>query len=142
MSSSFQAGCTTMVGGNPLVALPSPFDSSSANTGNATAAIGLTNAGQYTRRAQAVTTVGGFWVTPPSFAGAAYECMFTVLSGTVNLAGSASTGSWLPLSSSYFWGRGPQGAGVGVITGTLQIRRASDLTVLASVSCTITADAT
>src|SRR5262245_56315687 len=100
MASGQQAAAGTAIAAGIQVSLPSPFNVDSANPAGATAALGLNNNGKYTRRKQAVTTEDGNWIIPNVFAGAAYEGRFDVTAGTVNLAGSAATATWLSLASS------------------------------------------
>ncbi len=137
MSGVFQAAVTMV--GSPRVSLPTTTNVTHSQTGGATAGIRVDNVGVYSRREGGVFTPIQNWVTPTVFAPGTYEVMFTVLSGTVNTAGSDATGSWLALTSTRNWGR-TQGSLSATVTGTLQIRLG--VTVLASSSVTLVADAT
>ncbi len=138
MTAGIQAAAGCMVG-SPVVSLPTTTNVSHAQTGGATAGIRVDNVGVYSRRDGGVFTPIQNWINPTVFAPGAYEVMFTVLTGTVNTAGSDATGSWLALTTTRNWGR-TQGSLSATVTGTLQIRLG--VTVLASSSVTLVADAT
>lgn len=80
----------------------------------------------------------GDWITPISAAGggAAYECRATLLSGT---SPSGTLNTWLSLTSDRSWSLSRSTIGTTTCTLTIEIRRASDGTVLTSQSVTITA---
>ncbi len=65
-----------------------------------------------------------------------YECRMSTGSGTLS---TGTAGSWLPLSSTQEWSRSRTGIGTAAYTGTLEIRDASTLVVLASATVTLTA---
>lgn len=59
-----------------------------------------------------------------------YEIRMTVVTGGFNVG--AATGSWLSLGTDRTWGQSRSTSGTASGTGTLEIRRVSDGTVLAS----------
>ena len=125
------------MGGGPIVSLPAALSSTSAVSGGATAGVQLTSTGLLNRRIQGTFPFVQNWINPTVFAPGSYEVMFSVTGGTVNVGDAV--GTWLALTSTRSWARN-NGAGVGVVTGTLQIRLG--VTVLATCNCTFTADAT
>lgn len=78
----------------------------------------------------------GDWITPKAAAGATYECRVTLVSGTLS---SGTTGTWLALSTTRTWTVAATSS-VKTCTFTIEIRRASDGAVLASVNRTVTAE--
>lgn len=84
------------------------------------------------------TPFAGEWLVTGS--NSEFESRMTTVSGTCT--GSA-TGSWLANSSSLTWTRTrtlPTGIGTTTYQGTLEIRRASDLTVLETQTITLNAE--
>lgn len=79
----------------------------------------------------------GDWITPKAAAGADYECRATVVSGTFT---SGTFGSWLALSSTRTWTLTQTTLGTSTASMLIEIRRASDGTVLDS--ATISFEAT
>lgn len=79
----------------------------------------------------------GDWITPKAAAGADYECRATVISGGFT---TGTFGSWLALSSTRSWTLVQSGIGTATASMTLEIRRASDGTVLDSATISFTAE--
>jgi hypothetical protein len=78
----------------------------------------------------------GDWITPKAAAGADYECRATVVSGTFT---SGTFGSWLALSSTRSWTLVRTTLGTSTASMLIEIRRASDGTVLDSATISFTA---
>lgn len=110
----------------------------SATPANAFARYMLEADGDIVKRENVTDTDLGDWVTPKTFAGAAYDCRMTTVSGTVS-PGSAATGSWLSLGSDRSWNVQIAVVGTKTYVGTLEIRRASDGVVLDTATITLTA---
>jgi hypothetical protein len=68
----------------------------------------------------------GDWITPKTNM-ALYECRATMISGTLT---SGTTGSWMALSSDRTWTLTRTADGTSTASFTLEIRRASDGTVM------------
>ena len=79
----------------------------------------------------------GDWITPPELAPGDYEVRCTA-TGDALLAGSASTGVWLALTSSRTWSIRRTAFGISTANLTIEIRKASGI-VLDSVSFSISA---
>lgn len=79
---------------------------------------------------------GEWMLTGPS---SAYDARFTIVSGT--LTSGSGAGVWLNLGTTRNWGRNA-GAGIGTNTciGTVEIRDASTLVVLATATIDLTAE--
>lgn len=95
-----------------------------ANDGNIMATFG----------SNAVIDVGD-WITPQTNM-ANFECRVDMTSGSLS---SGTTGAWQSLSTSRSWSLvrpNVSGAGISSATGTVQIRRASDATVMATATIT------
>ena len=75
------------------------------------------------------------WITP-AMGMANYEVRATLLSGSVS---SGSTGSWLSLGTTRSWTRDRASNGSASCGLLIEIRRTSDLSVVASASITLTA---
>lgn len=78
----------------------------------------------------------GQWIDPISAASEGYECRATLLSGTTP---TGSLGTWLALTSDQAWFLSRTTVGTTTCQLTVEIRRASDATVLTSQTVTITA---
>lgn len=121
-----------MAGGAPRVALAASYtpNATAGGGGTATASFSLQNDGdiEATNLGNPAADIGD-WVAPKAAAGAAYECRMSVDSGTFT---SGTTGSWLALDTTRAWTKAQTGAGNATCQGTLEIRRASDGTVLTS----------
>lgn len=78
----------------------------------------------------------GNWVTPTS-AAAGYECRMTVTSGTFSVG---TVGSWLALTSTRTWAKTQSIVGVGQVVGTIEIRDAATLAVVATATVDLTAE--
>lgn len=79
----------------------------------------------------------GEWVKPKQTTGSLFEVRLTVNSGSVSIG---TTGSWLSLSSSHGWTQSRSAVGVQTANVTLEIRKASSGTVLASKTFTFEAE--
>lgn len=79
----------------------------------------------------------GDWITPKAAAGADYECRATVLSGSFT---SGTFGSWLALNTTRTWTLVRSTIGTSTASMTLEIRRASDGTVLDSATINFSAE--
>lgn len=104
------------------------------NDASATYTIANTGVESQTTSSSGLFTLGN-WVTPTGNA-ANYECRLTVSSGTFT---GSSTGSWLACSSSRSWTVSQTSIGTNSADGTIEIRRASDLVVVATASVVLTA---
>ena len=69
--------------------------------------------------------------------GANYDCRFTLTSGTVT---TGTTGTWLNLGTSRSWTRNRTAPGIHTVIGTMEIRDASTLAVLATATIDLTAE--
>ena len=110
-------------------------DDSVVNPADATASFTLANTGNYSSLGN-IAAPSGAWVNPGANAGL-YEARATVNSGSVT---SGTTGSWLALTADRTWTRtqtsvGSSSAGLG-----MEIRRASDGTVVASFTVNLSAN--
>ncbi len=103
---------------------------------SATATYRLTSAGniEYTTGSNTINDQGD-WITPQTNM-ASYECRMDVLSGTFS---SGTTGAWMSLSTTRTWTKLQSVNGSSAVSGTLQIRRTSDGTVMDSATITLTA---
>ena len=128
-----------------------------ATTGTSTVGVGAAQAGVYINTDNSAaslpgkftvwsndlgTTVNSTWLTGGG-SGANYDVRFDLISGTLSAAPFASdvANTWLTGSSTYLWGvRRMITSGTNIVTGTLSIRDASTLTVLATSSVTLTAN--
>lgn len=79
----------------------------------------------------------GEWVNPKKTTGALFEARLTVNSGSVS---SGTTGAWLALSSNRGWTQSRPTVGLQTANVTLEIRKASSGTVLASKTFTFEAE--
>lgn len=77
----------------------------------------------------------GNWVTPTSSAGAAYEARATVISGSP----AGTFGTWQALNANRSWSLSRSAVGTSSASFTVEIRRASDGTVLDSATITLEA---
>lgn len=87
----------------------------------------------------ALTATGGtsgFWITPQSGMDL-FEARATLNTGALS---SGSVNTWLPLSTTRSWQTSQSGEGVQTANLSIQIRRASDVTVVASATVTVTAE--
>jgi hypothetical protein len=66
-----------------------------------------------------------------------YEARMTTISGTLT---TGTAGTWEALSLTRTWGKTRTGVGISTYSGTLEIRDASTLVVLASCTVTLTAE--
>jgi hypothetical protein len=101
-------------------------------SGTATGEVRLLSSGAWDER----NGSSGTWIDGVNPA-SAYECYFTVSSGTLSYG---TAGTWLSLATTRSWGVQQSSIGYKSVTGTLQIREASSGTVLAS--CGVTLEAT
>lgn len=109
-----------------------------ASPTNASARFRLASSGDiYRILVNGGTTDIGDWIAPKSAAGGNYECMATVVSGSLS---TGTAGSWLALSSDQEWGRNQTTLGTSVCVITVDIRRVGTTTTLASTTVTLTAD--
>ena len=83
-------------------------------------------------------TVGdiGDWITPKTNM-ASYECRATMLSGSLT---TGTTGAWINLATTRTWTVSRSGVGTNLASMTLEIRRASDGTVMDSATISFIAD--
>lgn len=133
------AGTNRLVWPSQVVSLTnhSPY-ASNTGVGTITATFTLDNAGL----ASETTLPGGTIGYAPEWLSAGtpanYDCRWTTLSGTLS---TGTAGVWQNLGTTRAWSRNA-GAGVGVMTcsGTLEIRDAATLTVLATATITLTAE--
>jgi hypothetical protein len=119
-----------------LVSLPATiFVNDRRITASSTAFFSLLNTGAYSSTGN-LAAPSGTWLG----AGAAsdYDCRLTITSGTLS-SGTAAT--WLNLGTSRTWSKNDPAAGTLALTGigTLEIRRASDLVVVATSTLTLRA---
>lgn len=83
-------------------------------------------------------TSNGNWYTPTTGAvGGGYEIRWTVVSGTLT---TGTTGTWQSLASDITYSRNRVAAGIATAVGTVEIRDASTLSVLASSTVTLEAE--
>ena len=108
---------------------------SSVSVSAATSTYQLEADGDIGRYVNAVYTDLGDWISPPGAAGDAYEAKMTTISGSLS---SGTAGSWLALGTLREWTRASM-SGTQTYVGTLEIRRASDGTVLDSATITLQA---
>ena len=110
------------------------------NTNNAAASL----PGSWTTWINVTATQSGAttWLTG-SGSGANYDVRFDLISGTLGTIGipSSAANTWLTGSSTYVWTarQASASANTSIVTGTLSIRNASTLAVLATSSITLTA---
>jgi hypothetical protein len=102
---------------------------------SAAAGFELTSGGIGQRVVNATPTTLFTWLRSGSAGD--YECRMSNVSGTVS---TGTVGSWLLLSSTRGWGVSKSGVGIKTYVGTLEIRDASTLVVLASCTITLTAE--
>lgn len=138
-------------------AIGATLPSSIATTGTSTVGAGAASAGLYINTDNSAaslpgrftvwsnnlgTTVNSIWLTGGG-SGANYDVKFDLTSGTLSTApfASSTAGTWLTGSGTYLWGarQGGPVSNTSVVTGTLSIRDAATLTVLATSSVTLTA---
>lgn len=123
--------------------LPNPININAVSTAPADslAQVTLFSSGSYDLTAQTGGSGGGSgtWLTGPN-AAADYEARFTLLSGTL-AGGSSAVGTWLGLGSSRSWAVSITTVGFTEASGELEIRSASTMTVLATASVYLAADA-
>lgn len=105
---------------------------------NARAGIHLDANGTWARIQSTLTTPIGNWVTPTSRA-SAYEVRATLNSGSVD-GTSAATGTWLAMTADRRWTVTRTTIGTSTANLTLEIRRASDGTVMDSATISLTAE--
>lgn len=118
----------------PVVAI-SNTTVSSVSASTATSTFQLEPDGDIGRYVNAIYTDLGEWITPTGAAGNAYEAKMTTISGSLS---SGTAGSWLALGTLRAWTR-TSSSGTQTYSGTLEIRRASDGTVLDSATITLQA---
>jgi hypothetical protein len=109
------------------------------SSGTATAVYTLKASGDIyiTNGTNTIVDSGSDWISPQTNM-AAYEARVTVLSGSLT---AGTSGSWLSLGSDQTWTRNDTlGGGSSICSFTLEIRRASDGTVMASGSITLEAE--
>lgn len=70
-------------------------------------------------------------------AGAGYDARFTITSGTLS---TGTAGTWLNLGTTRSWTRSRSALGISAVTGTMEIRDAGTLVVLATATITLTAE--
>lgn len=98
----------------------------------------LQNDGNIMQRVGSSLTDIGDWINNASHV-SEYEVRATVTSGSV---GGSATGSWLSLASTQSWSRGAALSSIQTAVLLIEIRRASDATVVASATVTIICDRT
>lgn len=118
----------------PVVAISNTTVSSASGT-TATSTFQLEPDGDIGKYVNALYTDLGDWITPTGAAGNAYEAKMTTISGSLS---SGTAGSWLALGTLRAWTR-TSSSGTQTYVGTLEIRRASDGTVLDSATITLQA---
>lgn len=108
-----------------------------ASPGPANAAITFAADGTYT---STDGTTNGNWFAPTTGGvGSGYEIRWTVVSGTLT---TGTTGTWQSLSSPITYGRNRVALGFVTAVGTVEIRDASTLAVLATSTATLEAEVT
>lgn len=118
------------------IALPATLGASDTQSpGPANATLTFASDGTY------VGTGGipsGNWASPTTVGiGSAYEIRWTVVSGTLS---TGTTGTWQSLSGGIVYGRNRVGLGAAQAIGTVEIRDASTLAVLATSTVTLEAE--
>lgn len=118
----------------PIVAISDTHVDSLSGT-TATSTFQLEPDGDIGKYVNALYTDLGDWITPTGAAGNDYEAKMTTISGFLS---SGTAGSWLALGTLRAWTR-TSSSGTQTYVGTLEIRRASDGTVLDSATITLQA---
>lgn len=137
MSGIFTASRTA--GLREIVSLsPQSITHASGGVLPATAGYGVYADGNAKQIVGASVTTLEAWINIASKA-SSYEVRATIVSGTVS---TGTTGSWLALSSDQIWTRTSSAGSTNTTVLTVDIRKVSTGTVVATASITLVADAT
>lgn len=117
------------------ITLPASIDGSDVQSpGPANTVLTFASDGTYT----VTGGIPGNWASPTTVGiGAGFDIRWTVVSGTLT---TGTTGTWQSLSGGIIYGRSRIGLGVAQAIGTVEIRDASTLAVLATTTVTLEAE--